>query len=334
MLKQISFIGGVVIFLMTTTSCGKKNNPLSPINNLTITGWTPKVPSPKETITIKGAGFDPNAAGNEVLFENAYKGFVVSATATEIKVIRDTSGFLQLQDWNAGNTVTVKALGNSFTHPDRMLFRRETTLKDAKGYTSNFRLIYPGDSIEIEGSGFYKTPGDNVCNIIAQNSYSGKVNIARVDSGYYTKMVGYYPTNEAIGGNENTPADLTVAAIIELRDKSGAKANLPCSLRVFPTSFIDYDPESFEYNDKMDILKLFVKIKNVLPGTNGVFRNTDTQRFFTFMLASDFSGETKKVQLQLQGDPLNPKEDIPPGTYSLSINRGIYNFVNTIIILK
>lgn len=320
--------------IIIAISCGKKNNPLPPpISNLTITGWTPKVPTPTETITLTGTGFDPNAAGNEVLFEGSYIGLIVSATATEIKVIRDTSGFLQLQDWNSGNTVTVKAKGNSATHPDRMFFRRAMTLLDAKGSTFNYRLFYPGDSIFMEGIGFYKDPGENNC-YMNPSGGDGKINIARVDSSYYTKMVGFYPSYNAIGGNENTPADSTVAGMIELRDKNGATANLPCSLYVFPHSSIVYDNDSFEYNDENNILKLYVRTKNVLPGTNGFFRNTLTDRFFTFSLAEDYSGEEKLVQLQLQGDPLNPTEDIPPGTYRLSVDRGSFNFVSILITLQ
>ncbi|MFT3704202.1 MAG: hypothetical protein QM802_17675 [Agriterribacter sp.] len=333
MIKQlISFT--VLIFFILLIGCGKKNNPLQPINNLTITGWTPKVPTPKETITITGTGFDPNAAGNEVLFENVYRGVIVSATATAIKVIRDTAGYLELQDWNSGNTVTVNAKGNTFTHPDRMFFRRAIALLDAKGYTTNFRLFYPGDSILMEGIGFYNDPGDNDCRLHTAGGYLGEVNIARVDSSYYTKMVGFYPSSEAIGGDEDTPPDYTVAAELEVHDKHGATANLPCSLRVFPNSYIDYDPDSFEYSDEFNVLKLFVKTKNVLPGTKGIFRNTATDRFFRFSLDKDYSGEEKLVRLQLQGDPLNPTEDIPPGTYRLSVDRGAYNFVSTLIQLR
>jgi hypothetical protein len=321
--------------LIIAISCGKKNNPLPPpISNLTITGWTPKAPTPKETITLTGTGFDPNTAGNQVLFEGSYIGIIVSATATEIKVIRDTSGFLQLQDWNSGNTVTVKAKGNSATHPDRMFFRRAISLIDAKGYTTHFRLFYPGDSISLEGIGFYNNPEDNDCRINVSGGLSSKINIARVDSSYYTKMVGFYPSSEAIGGDASTPPDATVDGTIEVQDKSGAKAGLPCSLRVFPASIIVYDPDSFEYSDEFNILKLYVWTKNVLPGTSGIFRNTQTQRAFPFTLAQDYSGEEKLVQLQLQGDPLNPTEDIPPGTYRLSVDRGSFNFVSILITLQ
>ncbi|MCC6288873.1 MAG: IPT/TIG domain-containing protein [Chitinophagaceae bacterium] len=329
MLKNIAVI--LMICMVIIISCGKKNNPLPPISNLIITGWTPKVPTPTETITIAGTGFDPNASGNKILFDNAYTGIIVSATATEIKVIRDTSGSLQLQDWNSGNTVTVNALGNSFTHPDKMFFRRGISLIDAKSYTTNQRIFYPGDSILLEGTGFYSDPDDNSC-YFSYSGATGKVNIARTDSSYYTKMVGFYPSTQAIGGSEDTPPDYAVSAKIEVKDKGGATASLPCSLRVFPHTEIVFD--SYEYNDKFDILKLFVRTKNVLPGTDGIFRNTVTQRAFPFTLAQDYSGEVKVVLLQLQGDPLNPTEDIPPGTYRLAVNRGAYNFISMLIELK
>lgn len=317
--------------LIIVAGC-KKNKNIVPIANLVIAGWTPQKPTPKDTITINGTGFAPNIAGNEILFENAYKGFITAASATEIKVIRETSGFLQLQDWSSGNTVTVKANSQSFTHPDRMYFRRPIHIIDAKGYFTGFRLFYPGDSISLEGTGFNSNPNNNKCILRTADGPAGEVMIARSDSSYYTKMVGFYPSSEAIGGTASTPLNEIVAGFIELTDNNSVVASLPCSLRVFPDPYIVFD--SKEYSDSQNVLKLKVKVKSILPGTEGVFRNLQTDRYFTFTLAERYSDKEEIQTLQLQGDPLNPTEDIPPGTYRLSISRGSYNFVSTIIELQ
>ena len=201
-----------LFFLFTTVqlmncSSSDEPNPLGPGGDLTITSVTPETIYADDEITITGTGFDPDKSKNLVQMGSGTSPFipfnktfdsdpsfeVLSATATQLVVKAVEPQRINNEIYYGGEypiqvTVNGKTALGSIKNTKRLMSFNINTSQVINRVIGCLDYIQPGDSLHIDGLGFYgncsmfinnnKVPGakataDNLIKVLIPKSFFG-----------------------------------------------------------------------------------------------------------------------------------------------------------------
>lgn len=310
MKKYISNVSIICTTLMLLVNGCKKNIvALPPADEINIESWSPQFAEFGDELTIKGSGFNADASKNIVDFWGA-EARVIEASPTQLKIIvPDLTNSVNIGDYSI--EMMVKANGKE-SKPVYIFFKRSLSITALFGRGPG-NLMLPGDSIRVEGSGFSTTPSKNSIrfNPIDLGSSFGKVTPVRIDSSYWCKAWGFYPSAQCLGQNNSQLADTaTLLANLEFT-LNGKTVKKLTRVLAFPNTSYQY--VSHTTNNGYRFVR--IKHKSILPGTMVRWRFPNGSIIESSFAPDDYTDEFKETNL------LVLQMNFPPGTYRVTIFR-------------
>lgn len=315
----------LVLFMSILFFSGCKKSGAPPVNGaLSITGWSPARPSFGDELIISGTGFDTAPANNEVFFEASVPATVLEASSTQLKVIVPS---LFLTPAYYSNIKIVRGAEEVISDP--IYFSRPLSIINVEGYTTGFGLLFPGDSLKIEGSGFHQDIGHTS---ICLRAPGGQIDVCnnsitpvRVDSSYYTKLYAFFEPGQCIGGLPSTPDTATQLMNIWV-SINNKRIEKPVRARVFPRQEFGY--VSHTPNQVNGVYSISLSHKSILPGTELRLRNTVTNVIRAAPLVSHYRKETITTPVNVL------QSDVGPGTWQISVVRNDVLYLTRTITLN